>query len=314
MREFGINLELDIDGSVGRDLPTSAFEWFDEVSRTTLGDARAALETRGAPPAAPQFVEPAVWNPSGAPVELRGTITVSSGRPKSFDAKAISWLRGQLAAEPERVDLEFGLFAGSGPEAPNVWYPSLYAHWPEESPGWLRLGAYVAEKTFLDPRHGAAAQQLWLGVLRSFAERVDPGFGQIEYGFDTNGTTALEWSLSPDIELEERDAEYTVAQSRRYLRGYSWLTIVPAELASRLGGPAALEASKAFVEISPLRNGGLWLLATNDYREYGPEQVAAVFEALAPVLRPGLPRPNDPRYGEPPQRLVFEDAAGRTAG
>jgi hypothetical protein len=314
MPEFGLNLELDVDGSAGLDLTTIALEWFDEVSRTALGEPRTALEKRGPVPAAPQFVDPAAWNPASAPVTLKGSLTVSSRRPKAFDAKAMTWLRDQLTAEPELVDLQFALFAGSGPEALSVWYPSLYAHRPEESPGWLRIGAYVAEKTFLDPRHGAEAQQLWLGVLRSFAERVDPGFGQIEYGFDTSGTTALEGSLSPDIELEERVADYTVAKCRRYLRGYSWLTVVPAELADRLGGPAALETTKAFVEVSPLRSGGVWLLATDDYREYGPEQVEAVFQALAPMLRPGLPRPNVPRIGKPPRRVVAEDAAGRAAG
>jgi hypothetical protein len=61
-----------------------------------------------------------------------------------------------------------------------------------------------------------------------------------------------------------------------------------------------------------LRNGGTWLLATGDYRDYGAAQAEALFRVLAPVLRPGRPEPLDGDYGYPPQRVVFEDAA--TAG
>ena len=314
MPEFGLNLELDVDAAAGRELPEVAFEWLDEISRSALGAPREAFEKRSEVPAAPQFVDPASWNPAGAPVTLNGGLTVSGRRSKPFDAKAMTSLPSQLADRPERVDLQFALFAGSGPEAPNIWYPSLWAAWPQESPGWLRIGAFVAEKTFVDPVHGAEAQQLWLGALRTFAERVNPGFGQIEYAFDRAGTTALESAFGPDMPLEERNGEYTVAQSRRHLRGYSWLTVVPAELAERLGGVAALRASKAFAEVAPLRAGGVWLLATDDYRDYGPEQVAAVFAALAPVLRPGRPRAKDPRIGKAPWRVVAEDAAARAGG
>jgi hypothetical protein len=172
------------------------------------------------------------------------------------------------------------------------------------------VGAYVQENTFLDPTHGVDAQQLWLGLLRAFADRVNPGFGQIEYGYDTTGITALEWSLPPDVELEERDPNYTVAHCREYLRGYSWLTVVPAELAERVGGADALRRTGAFAEVSPLKAGGVWLLATQDYRDYAGERVEQVFHALAPILRPGQPRPMGFVIDAPPQRLVFQDASG----
>ncbi|UQU67567.1 hypothetical protein COUCH_15395 [Couchioplanes caeruleus] len=310
MREYGLNLELDVQAAAGTEVTDIVAGWFDEASAGALSEPRRALETDGPPPAAPQFVDPGSWNPAGAPVHLAGTLSVSGRRAKAFDGKAIAWLRDRLADDPERVELRFALFAGNEPDAPNVWYPSLYAHRPEDSPGWLRIGAYVAEKIFLDPMHGAEAQRLWLGVLREFAHRLNPGFGQVEYGFDTSGKTALEWSFPPAIPLEERDPEYTVAQSRQHLRGYSWVTVVPEELANRLGGVAALEGSGAFVEVTALRNGGVWLLATPDYRDYGPEQVERVFQVLAPVLRPGRPELRDYVLGDPPpRRVVLQDAA-----
>jgi hypothetical protein len=150
---------------------------------------------------------------------------------------------------------------------------------------------------------------LWLGLLRSFADRYNPGFGQVDYGFDMMGSTALEQALHPDLDVTYRDPEYTVAESRKLLRGYAWLTVVPAELADRLGGPDALQASGAFHEVSELAHGALWLRATEDYREYGPQQVAAVFRALAPVLRPGRTWQRDNDFGEPEPRVVYENAA-----
>ncbi|MEI4913982.1 hypothetical protein Q8G39_28440, partial [Klebsiella pneumoniae] len=72
-----------------------------------------------------------------------------------------------------------------------------------------------------------------------------------------------------------------IADSRTVLRGYSWLTVVAGELADRLGGPDALRASGAFVQVEPLRSGGVWLLASDDYAGYTDERVEAVWRALA---------------------------------
>jgi hypothetical protein len=310
MPGIGINMELDIDAAGGSDLTAAAYDWFDTASRAALGAPRSSLEGKGPTPTAPDFVDPLTWNPDQSPVQLRGSLTVTGRRPKAFDAKVWPWLRQRFAEEPQRADLEFWLAAGPDPDSPNAWYPSLYAHRSPESPGWLRVGAYVAESVLVDETHGVEAQQLWLGILRSFAERFNPGFGQIEYGYDTRGTTGLEYSFPPDVELEERVADYTVKDCRRYLRGYSWLTVVPAELAERLGGVDQLHRSGAFADVEVLPHGGVWLLATKDYREYGTTQYTQVFRALAPVLRPGKPVSKAHHTDPKPQRVVFEDAAG----
>ncbi|AGZ42017.1 hypothetical protein [Actinoplanes friuliensis] len=65
----------------------------------------------------------------------------------------------------------------------------------------------------------------------------------------------------------------------------------------------------AFTEVAALAQGGVWLLATDDWRDYGPAQVEAAFHALAPVLRPGPPTPGLLRPGQPPRRLIYTDAA-----
>jgi len=309
MPGFGLNVELDVEDAAVADSVGLSFEWLDEVSRTALTEPRSALEGHGPVPAAPRFVDPTAWNPNWAAVRLSGRVNVTGQRARLFDAGTMSWIRTALAARPERVDMLFSMFAGNEPDSPNVWWPSLYVHRPPASPGWFRIGAYVAESLFLDQRHGSAAQRLWLDLLRSFAGRCNPGFGQIEYGYDTFGSTALEDSLSPDLPLQERDPEFTVAESRKYLRGYSWLTIIPTELAQRIGGASALSDSGAFAEVRTLQAGGVWLLATPDYRQYDPAQVTRVHSVLEPILRPGELVPQDTElYGTPPHRLVFPNA------
>ena len=87
-------------------------------------------------------------------------------------------------------------------------------------------------------------------------------------------------------------ANVTIVPLMTRLRGYSWVTVVAAELAGRLGGAEALRASGAFYEVSELRDGVLWLRATPTINDFTGKRVRRVFDALAPVLLPGLaPRP-----------------------
>lgn len=79
---------------------------------------------------------------------------------------------------------------------------------------------------------------------------------------------------------------------RRVLRGYSWVTVCPAELAARLGGAAALAGCGAFVRVEELPRGAVWLQATEDFAGYDEAAMRRVFEALAPVLPAGQPEPD----------------------
>lgn len=78
-----------------------------------------------------------------------------------------------------------------------------------------------------------------------------------------------------------------IADSRAVLRGYTWVTVLAAELAAKLGGAQALEKSGAFHTVSELRSGAVWLRATSTINEFTGERVRRVFEALAPVLLTG---------------------------
>lgn len=91
------------------------------------------------------------------------------------------------------------------------------------------------------------------------------------------------------------------------LHGYSWVTVVGAELAERLGGADVLAATDAFHEISELPNGALWLRATPAINDFTGERVRMVFGALAPVLLTGTA---EFEFGEEYRIIEGADAAG----
>ncbi|TDC37176.1 hypothetical protein E1211_11265 [Micromonospora sp. 15K316] len=137
-------------------------------------------------------------------------------------------------------------------------------------------------------------------MLRRVASSTDPAYGEVALdGGAVTGETLLDMGLY-------RINSDSAAESRRFLRGYDWVTVVPRELAERLGGVAPLAASGAFAEVVPLPEGGVLLRAGEAEDPYRPETVHAVFRALAPVLPAGQPR-RLPGYDL--SRLVFADPA-----
>jgi hypothetical protein len=135
--------------------------------------------------------------------------------------------------------------------------------------------------------------------MRRFAGRHVPAFGHISYVSDSPaGQTELEDRLRRRV----RDSLHAWD---RYLRGYSWVTVVPAVLAGRVGGAAGLPEAGAFVTVEELPAGGVWLEAASRWSEYRGERVERVFEALAPLLPPGMPR----RPVPPPGPMAPEHAA-----
>ncbi|MFJ3813374.1 hypothetical protein [Streptomyces sp. NPDC090056] len=146
------------------------------------------------------------------------------------------------------------------------------------------------------------ADAAWCAHLVDFLatalDGADPAFARIGH-LDFQETTDLEAVL-------KRPHRRSLRESRTLLRGYSWVTGVPAELAARLGGPTALEATGAFHAVRELRAGGLLLQSTETLADYDRPHLEAVFHALAPVLPPGTP---DEAPGRPTLRLTFEDAS-----
>jgi hypothetical protein len=225
----------------------------------------------------------------------------------------LAWLRGDLlGGQPPRTDIWFGVRDERGQQRGQTLNATTL-HDPSVSPDWLTLHGYPRIHELLGPGpEPARAQRQWIDLLLAFADRMNPGYGHIGLYHD-GGRTALESTRAPGktVPLAARYREYAVNECRRYLRGYSWVTIVPHELLPVLGGADRLAGSGAFSQVRELAAGGVWLQATEDYREFDEAALTRVFEAVAPALRPGLPRDLDQYLhpGENPYRVVLRDAA-----
>ncbi|MET7743253.1 hypothetical protein [Streptomyces sp. NPDC005385] len=138
-----------------------------------------------------------------------------------------------------------------------------------------------------------------LDFLAHALDGANPVFARVDH---------LNFQDTPDLEAAlRRTHRRYLRESRTHLRGYSWITGVPSELAIRLGGTRRLSATGAFHAVRELRGGGLLLQATQTLADYDDRAMREVFRALAPVLPPGIPE-HDP--ARPDLRVVFEDASG----
>jgi hypothetical protein len=167
-----------------------------------------------------------------------------------------------------------------------------------DSPGWVQLSPYPPDDLF----GNTVTQRRWVDALFEYADRVNPGYGQIDY-HRGKGATALEKRTR---RVQDRPL---LGECREWLRGYAWLTIVPSDLAAKLGGAAGLRDTGAFAEVRELTAGGVWLRATDTFEGWTLDTARPVFRALAPILRPGVPFDMPPALGEPPLVLVMEDPA-----
>jgi hypothetical protein len=145
------------------------------------------------------------------------------------------------------------------------------------------------------PWRGLAGVQLdRASFIRDWTARVGACYGHVTDDANSWGTALEHKTGQPSWE--------TVPRCRDALRGYSWVTVCPGELAGRLGGAGAIAASGAFTEVTEVAGGSVFLRATPTLDEYGDTAVRRVFEVLAPVLLPG--RVEAPLPGEWIGRIV----------
>jgi hypothetical protein len=291
---YWIGVQLTVDSSA--DL---AYTWIRSLAERVAQPQLTALA--GLP------ARPVKSGPSGEAGVIEVSRSKDGGYPtttsRTFSDKGSQWLRTELEDMPLSVEATI-----SDTSALNGDLLVAKVRKPVHSPGWLLLEAELMETRFTDPGTAKAEQQLWLDALFTFADRVNPGYGHIAYLFDES-RTALEYcTAAADLPRDEIEPDWTVGKSRQRLRGYSWVTILAQELADTLGGAAALSAANVFFEVRQLSAGGVWLRATEDFRDYDQSHAEAVFRTLAPVLRPVAPRENL-ADGEAPTFLVFEDPA-----
>ncbi|MFD9412724.1 hypothetical protein ACFWBN_37760 [Streptomyces sp. NPDC059989] len=168
----------------------------------------------------------------------------------------------------------------------------------ESSRGWVRLSAETSEASF-EP----AAQARMTELLRDFSQEVDPSYAQVGYSLSL-GRTEHEERVGPPLH------SMTLPQSRRLLRGYEWLMVIPREIAAHLGGGDGIAVAGDFHRVETLRDGAVLLQVTPEFDGFTGEAIERTWRLLRPALRPGMPkrfRDSDP-VG-PPSRIWYADIA-----
>jgi hypothetical protein len=163
---------------------------------------------------------------------------------------------------------------------------------------WWGLKAQVSPQLVFDR---AEREQRLLAFVREMAELCGPSSGEIS--FDNASHVDFATSIEHNLDLYPW---HNVRESKRRLRGYSWLTIVAKRIGDRLGGVDALRASGAFAQVDRLGNGSYWLQATEYFADYDMDRAQRVQQVLQPVLPAGTPRAD--RSGESPHLLALSNA------
>jgi hypothetical protein len=242
-----------------------------------------------------------VSEPYGKPGEVWSAIYTSVRGPrgvrmksKAFSTKAWKAFLDGLSAVPYGAELLAITLDHAG--FPNA-FPSLRVGYTtnNDDDRWLFLKVKFGPELLDDPEFQKSA----LSFVRSFADEWNLAHAEISYDRGS-GRTAYETVF-------RGQPDQTSRTSREVLRGYAWLTVCPQEIGDRLGGVEALRSSGAFAQVEALSKGGYWLLATENWRDFGQPAAERIFPVLAPALRPGEPRPDRP--DDPPYYVSRRNAA-----
>jgi hypothetical protein len=125
-----------------------------------------------------------------------------------------------------------------------------------------------------------AGEQRVIAFLEEMVSIRTIDYAEVSYGYGGTELTMLELDL-PRSPLE------SLPEARSVLRGFAWVTVIPAGIAGRLGGVTALAATAAFHRVNQLPHGEVWLQATEHFDDWDDESAAKVFAVLAPFLPAG---------------------------
>lgn len=283
--------------------------WLDDGSRLLAGDLRREMEEKPPPPRQ-QLGDGRIGWPHAASGGINLHWDVRRISTRDYKPGSLDRLLNQLQRADEwpfdvgisfsRLDNQGRMVFGRAQSVVLGVRRQDPGTLGKPGPMWLQLDLVEPDAKLFD----ISRQEQWLDLLRPLADDLNPSFGLIDLRYPEGDATALELAIGPPWRIVPLDG---VPESRQVLRGYGWLTILAQELVERLGGASALEATGAFYEVRQLSKGGVWLLATEHYRDYNQAAVEKVFRAVAPVVRPG--RPSRTAMQGPPFRIVYEDAA-----
>lgn len=227
-------------------------------------------------------------------VAPQGTFEV---RYNPYTPEVLPWLRRAVDDRAESISVTSGVFTLNGEIGnPDV---SVAAVFDEELPEYVKLVVHLDERELLDPVSAPAVQNGLLRCIRWACDRFEVVFGHVSYRHAC-GETELERFLRG----YDGDPTANTPKWRSRLRGYSWLMVVPAEIASVLGGVDTLRSSGAFHSVAVLPNGALLLQATPAFREYRGKFVENVHRVVKDVLIGGEFRKPATLTSVPPAHMV----------
>lgn len=265
--------------------------WLTEGRARLFPELDRALGTAGPNAERPED-DDAPWGPPGgvwARMLVRQQPQAVGGRSTAYSPRAWRRTLDELAGSyPFQVRLELTPLDANGHPA-TAEPAQLSVQRSQHNEAWARFEAAAP---------GGGDPSAWAGFVREQAVAADAQYGHVTDDATSHGT-ALERAV-----LGVTAEPPAIPRCRDVLRGYSWVTIVAAPLARRLGGAGALAASGAFAEVSPLPGGQVLLRATPDLDDYQGPAVRRVLAVLAPVLMPGRPDPE--AVSDAPVRLVLE--------
>jgi hypothetical protein len=291
--------ELDVEYSSLEQFAQIALEWLTDGVSFLAGDISDEILT--GPPLTRTYAASIDEEDPGFAVStprLWGDVQVVYAPLNKFYSKPYSRtsLKRMTALAPVTSNASVDLHRVSGDEVKRC---HLEVHRAGDEHGYARLLVWLTPDA--DGQYSQRCPEI--AFMRQYAQSHPVVFGHVSYMGESPGETDLEATLA----LRTPKA---LAQWQRYLRGYSWITVVPSVLANTLGGTAGLREREAFAEVAELPGGGVWLRATDSWSEYGDDQVEHVFRALAPVLPPGMPQRDTWAPQDRPGYLVsWRDAA-----
>ncbi|MCG6496065.1 hypothetical protein [Kitasatospora sp. A2-31] len=294
-----IRCEIDTEYRDAEAFAGLAWRWLVEGAERLEGESlQAVLDSTG-------LVEESLTKavPCGPPGALWGFLSADSvnrrngritHRSKVLTRKNLPLLRKWLATDVQLA--EVALYRLDAEGMPGEALVRLSVARDEDSEDWIRLGAQAPEGRF-----APADQARWTDLLRDFAQEVDPSYAQIGYA-RTLGRTEHEERVGPPL------PGMTLPQSRRLLRGYEWLMVVPREIAQQLGGAEAIRAA-GFHRVEELPGGAVLLQAVPEFDGFTGQAVERLWQVVRPALRPGMPRrfSADTEAGDPPSRIWYAD-------
>jgi hypothetical protein len=213
-----------------------------------------------------------------------------------YTPEAFPWLRRFIDDRAESITVKSGNFVDGQIGDSDVWVSATF---DVELPEYVKLVVYMDEMELLDPEKAPSAQDRIMRSVRWACSRYNVVYGHVSY-HHAAGKTELERFLRG----KAGDPTTNTPRWRTELRGYSWLMVISADIALRLGGADALRASQAFHSVTALANGSLLLQATSAFREYRDQAVMNVYRVVQDVLVSGEFRSPSPVPGQPPTHMV----------